>query len=74
MRFKAKMIPVKVTHNFSGSELVRHIRAYFPNLRGVLKLAFERVDGSHKGGPEEHSEDIAEGRCPRCGTDLEVVP
>lgn len=61
--------------NLTNEELVSHIRHYFPNLHGPLRMMFERfahnaaaIDNDFK---TDSGNDIC-GQCPSCGVQLEV--
>jgi len=61
--------------NLTNEELVSHIRHYFPNLHGPLRMMFERfahnasaIDNDFK---TDNGNEIC-GQCPSCGVQLEV--
>ena len=61
--------------NLTNEELVSHIRHYFPNLHGPLRMLFERfahnaaaIDNDFK---TDSGNDVC-GQCPSCGVKLEV--
>ena len=61
--------------NLTNEELAQHIRFYYPNLHGPLRMMYERfahnataLDNDYQTEPQEE----LCGQCPHCGSLLEL--
>ena len=57
--------------NLTNEELVSHIRHYFPDLHGPLRMLFERFEAAIDNDFETDSGNDVCGQCPSCGVQLE---